>query len=115
LAAQNISSAEIRLDPPELGPMQVKVALHHDQVSVNFTSPHALVRDTLDLQLNRLREMFAEQGMNLVNVDVSDKSFQQQERDAKGSDGTGSDQDNESHEETAVVQLLSQRLVDHYA
>ena len=118
MAAQNISSAEIRLDPPELGPMQVKVTVHQDQVNVNFTSPHAQVRDALDAQLNRLRDMFAEQGMNQVNVDVSDKSFARQEQesrqDAKGQRNGTLDEDD--HLEGDVnVQPLSLRLVDHYA
>jgi len=117
LAAQNVSSAEIRLDPPELGPMQVKVSVNQDQASVTFTSPHPAVREALDQQLNRLREMFSEQGLNLVNVDVSDKSFAQQEREqeesAKNSGSAGLDE--EELTPAAVTQAISMRLVDHYA
>lgn len=117
LAAQNVSSAEIRLDPPELGPMQVKVSVNQDQASVTFTSPHPAVREVLDQQLNRLREMFSEQGLNLVNVDVSDKSFAQQEREqeesAKNSGNTGLDE--EELVPVAITQAISMRLVDHYA
>lgn len=117
LAAQNVSSAEIRLDPPELGPMQVKVSVNQDQASVTFTSPHPAVREALDQQLNRLREMFSEQGLNLVNVDVSDKSFAQQEREqkesAKNSGNTVLDEDELAP--VAISQANSMRLVDHYA
>lgn len=118
MAAQNISAAEIRLDPPDLGPMQVKVSVHQDQVNVNFTSPHAQVRDALDLQLNRLRDMFSEQGLNLLNVDVSDKSFREQQQDSqqggKGK-GTGGTEDDELLNAQVSSQALSLRLVDHYA
>lgn len=116
LAAQNVSAAEIRLDPPELGPMQVKVSVNQDQASVTFTSPHPVVREALDQQLNRLREMFSEQGLNLVNVDVSDKSFAQQERDQQESaKNTNTDLDDEDLEPVGISQAVSMRLVDHYA
>ena len=117
LAAQNVSAAEIRLDPPELGPMQVKVTVNQDQqASVTFTSPHPAVREALDQQLNRLREMFSEQGLNLVNVDVSDKSFTQREQEESAKRQAGNAEvDEEELMPVAVSQSISSRLVDHYA
>lgn len=117
LAAQNVSSAEIRLDPPELGALQVKVSVNQDQTSISFSSPHPAVREVLDQQLQRLREMFSDSGLNLVNVDVSDKSFAQQERDQKESSAAtaNSDQDDEDLVPVGVSQAISMRLVDHYA
>lgn len=116
LAAQNVSAAEIRLDPPELGPMQVRVSVNQEQVNVSFVSPHPAVRDALDQQLQRLREMFSEQGLNLGNVDVSDKSFSQQdqERDETARKGTVT-LDNEELTPTTSQIVMSNRLVDHYA
>lgn len=117
MAAQNVSAAEIRLDPPELGPMQVRVSVNQDQVNISFTSPHPVVRDALDQQLNRLREMFAEQGLNLGNVDVSDKSFAQQDQEKNESArtaATATAAGEESATETGVSRV-STRLVDHYA
>lgn len=115
LAAQNVSAAEIRLDPPELGPMQVRVSVNQEQASVTFTSPHPMVRDVLDQQLNRLREMFAEQGLNLVNVDVSDKSFAQQEREKSESGKSQAVSEDEELAPLATTTLMPTRLVDHYA
>lgn len=117
LAAQNVSAAEIRLDPPELGPMQVRVSVNQDQASITFTSPHAGVREALDQQLNRLRDMFSEQGLNLVNVDVSDKSFAQREREQGESakQHTDAELDDEDLTPVGITQAISMRLVDHYA
>lgn len=116
LAAQNVSSAEIRLDPPDLGTMHVKVTVNQDQASVSFTSPHPVVREALDQQLNRLREMFSEQGLNLVNVDVSDKSFAQQQESEKGrSGGSANDVEDDELMPIAASTIVSTRLVDHYA
>jgi flagellar hook-length control protein FliK len=116
LAAQNVSSAEINLHPKDLGPMQVRVSVNQEQTSVSFTSHHPMVREVLDQNLNRLRDMFSEQGLNLVNVDVSDKSFSRQQGEGKeqqGSSGASGVDDEESI--TAITTIVPQRLVDHYA
>lgn len=118
-AAQNISTAELRLDPPDLGPMQVRVSSHQDQISVTFTSAQPAVREALDQSAARLREMFAEQGLDLVDVNVSDQSDRGQagEGEGDGSDrgrrqaGTGDDPD----PGVVTESLVSQYLVDHYA
>jgi flagellar hook-length control protein FliK len=117
LAAQNVSSAEINLHPKDLGPMQVRVSVNQEQTTVSFTSQHAVVREVLDQNLNRLRDMFSEQGLNLVNVDVSDKSFSSQQGDAQDQKGQGGTNDVAQDEETVVAMsaIVQQRLVDHYA
>lgn len=117
LAAQNVSSAEIHLNPEDLGPVQVKVSVNQEQTTVNFTSHHAVVREALDQNLGRLRDMFSEQGLNLVNVDVSDKSFNRQQGEAKDQKGqaTNGDLPNEDETQVAMSVITQQRLVDHYA
>ncbi len=117
MASQKLSSAELRLDPPDLGPMQVRVSSHQDQITVTFTSPQAAVREALDQNANRLREMFAEQGLDLVDVNVSDHSDQEQAaEDGEGrSGGRGGQSDGDDPESRVVEQRISDRLVDHYA
>lgn len=73
LSSQNLKSAEIQLDPAELGRMEVRIDMHKDQTQVTFLSPHAGVRDALEGQMQRLRDMFAQQGMTM-DVNVSDHS-----------------------------------------
>jgi flagellar hook-length control protein FliK len=115
LAAQNISSAELRLDPPELGPMQVRVSVQQDQVQVTFTSPHANVREALDQGASRLREMFNEQGLN-VNVEVSDQAHSRRQEGGEGSGRRGRESGDEPSEEVvAETSVANIRLVDHYA
>lgn len=115
LAAQNVQSAEINLHPKDLGPIQVKVSVNQEQASVSFTSHHAVVREVLDQNLNRLRDMFNEQGLNLVNVDVSDKSFSRQQGEGKEQKGQGANAAIEDETPVAVSAIVQQRLVDHYA
>lgn len=75
LSSQNLKSAEIQLDPAELGRLDVRISLNQDQAQVTFSSPHAQVREALESQMYRMREMFAQQGMNQLDVNVSDQSL----------------------------------------
>lgn len=85
LSSQNLKSAEIQLDPAELGRMEVRIDMNKDQTQVTFMSPHANVRDALEGQMQRLRDSFAQQGM-MMDVNVSDQS--------RGWNGGGSEPEN---------------------
>ncbi|WP_415897491.1 flagellar hook-length control protein FliK [Neptuniibacter sp. QD72_48] len=120
IAAQNTRVAEIKLDPPELGSLNIRVNINQDQVSLNFTSPHAHVRDAVEQSLPRLREMFAEQGLALQDSSVSDQSADQQRREqfADG-DGSGNQYGGgvgaEGEEGAKPENARSVSLVDYYA
>lgn len=68
-------TAHISVTPPQLGPVEIRLDLSQDQASMTFVSPHAPVRDAIEAALPRLREMLAEHGLSLGNVDVSAQSF----------------------------------------
>lgn len=85
MVAQNIQEAKIRLNPPELGLLEVRVQVGNDQqTSISFSSPHAQVRDALETAMPRLREMFGENGLTLGNVDVSHQSMTGQGHGTQG-------------------------------
>lgn len=121
LAAQNSRVAEIKLDPPELGSLSVRVQVNQDQVSINFTSPHAHVRDAVEQSLPRLREMFAEQGLALQDSSVSDQSSRESgEQLADGRHGGGTGGDSEEGDLAENLNQTDQKgrpisLVDYYA
>ena len=63
LSSQNLKSADIQLEPAELGRLDIRVNVATDQsTQITFVSGHAGVRDALDSQVYRLRELFAQQG-----------------------------------------------------
>lgn len=64
--------AEIQLDPPELGALQVRIQVHQDQAQVQFVSPHHQVREAIESSLDRLRDLFQQQGMQLSHSQVAD-------------------------------------------
>ncbi|MGB5261473.1 MAG: flagellar hook-length control protein FliK [Gammaproteobacteria bacterium] len=69
--SQNIQAANLRLNPQHLGPLEMQVQMEGDKATLAFTSQHAAVRDALESSLPRLREMFAQNGLDLVDVNVS--------------------------------------------
>ncbi|WP_438467274.1 flagellar hook-length control protein FliK [Marinomonas sp. PE14-40] len=68
---QGIQQAEIHLDPPELGSLTVKVSVDSDVATVSFVAASTQVKDLLEGQVQRLREMMAQQGVELTEVDVN--------------------------------------------
>ncbi len=73
------SLAEIRLDPPELGSMQVRVNISGDTANVNFVVQTQHAKDALTEAENRLRDMLAEQGITLGESFVQQQDAQQGE------------------------------------
>lgn len=74
LAASDEQIAEIRVNPPHLGPIEVVLTLQGNeasQASVQFASPHQAVREAIEAALPRLREMMAEAGIALGNATVN--------------------------------------------
>lgn len=82
LVSQQVQAAEVKLNPPHLGPVEVRLALNGQEANVSFTVAHGAVRDAVEQAIPRLREMFAEQNLQIVNVDVG-------QRDASSQASTG--------------------------
>lgn len=94
LSSQNLKSADIQLEPAELGRLDIRVNVATDQsTQITFISGHAGVRDALDSQVHRLRELFTQQGLAQPDVNVADQSRgqqqQQQQAQAQGSQLSG--------------------------
>ncbi len=122
MSSQNLQSAEIKLDPAELGRLDVKVSVNQEQTQITFTSAHAGVRDSLESQMFRLREMFAQQGMLNVDVNVADQSHAQQDSggrttgQGRGSAEGDTDEDSVHHVSTIREQHDGRLgMVDYYA
>ncbi|MHB9099903.1 MAG: flagellar hook-length control protein FliK [Sulfuricella sp.] len=79
MANQNHQVAELHLNPPNLGPLEVRLTVSNDQVSALFVSHHSAVREAIETALPRLREMLADNGIMLGNVTVGSESFSQQQ------------------------------------
>ncbi|ADE10833.1 flagellar hook-length control protein FliK [Sideroxydans lithotrophicus] len=67
-------TAELHLNPPQLGPLDVVIKVSGDQATALFTSPHAAVRDAIEQAMPKLRDMLADNGIMLGNATVSDQA-----------------------------------------
>lgn len=117
LTQQGLSSAKLHLNPAELGPLEIRISVHQDQASLSISSSHALVRDSIEQSLPRLRELLEEAGLTLADVDVNAQSQQQNQGEQGQAQGQGdsSVEDGESAEVTQSSQTSSSNAVDFYA
>ncbi|UVM48922.1 flagellar hook-length control protein FliK [Pseudomonas sp. B21-015] len=132
LSSANLKAADIQLQPAELGRLDIRVNMVPDQqTQVTFMSAHPSVREALDGQMHRLRDMFAQQGMGQVDVNVSDQSRgwqgQGQEQAQQGQGGrthsSGGRLDSVDEELPATVaevaanttSVIGSSAVDYYA
>ncbi|MFG1498235.1 flagellar hook-length control protein FliK [Saccharospirillum sp. HFRX-1] len=113
-----IKHATIRLDPPELGTLEIKVTVQHDQTQVQITSPNPQVREALESQSVRLREILEQQGLNLSNLDVRDQSSNgnADSGDGSGNRRGGGEGDDGLDQEVPLAAASSRPmgLVDHF-
>ncbi|ALQ55471.1 flagellar hook-length control protein [Pseudoalteromonas issachenkonii] len=85
----NNKEAEIRLDPPEMGSMQIRIRSDAEQAQINFVVQNQQAKEALEQSLPRLREMLMQQGLELGESsisygDSSGEQAQQQEGDSQG-------------------------------
>jgi flagellar hook-length control protein FliK len=74
----NLNDAKLQVNPPQLGPIEVRIAVRGDHAQVWLTSHSAVTRDALESSSPKLREMLGAQGFGQVSVDISQRSFQDQ-------------------------------------
>ncbi len=70
LRDNDVQTAELQIHPRHLGPVAVRIQIHEDQTTIQFASPHAVVREALEAALPRLRELFAGQQLPPAQVEV---------------------------------------------
>ncbi len=96
MMSKNLKNLDIRLDPPELGQMKIRMTMNNDVANVHFTVSNQQARDVIEQTLPRLREMLAQQGMQLADSSVQQQnSGQGQERYNSGEQQSGANRTND--------------------
>lgn len=103
MMSKNLKNLDIRLDPPELGQLKIRMTMNNDVANVHFTVTNQQARDVIEQTLPRLREMLAQQGMQLADSSVQQQSTGQgQDRynsgEGGGQSGSGSANDGQGDE-----------------
>lgn len=68
----NIEQAEIRLNPEELGSLQIKLSMHDGKMQLHMAAAVGVVKGILESALPYLRTSLAEQGIELQQTEVTD-------------------------------------------
>lgn len=117
LGQQGIKSAQIKIHPEDLGPIEINIKMDKNDASVNIVSHSAMVRDIIEQAMPKLRDMMAEQGLNLSDVHIN--SDQGSRQSSQGSAQKEPDRSFVAPEDE--IQLVStpkkppKRLVDYFA
>ncbi len=93
LATSDKQAAQLTLNPPQMGPIEISMRLEKGNATASFFSANAEVRDAIETAMPRLREMFANAGINLGQTNVSAESFKQASANEYGG-GSRSSNDN---------------------
>jgi flagellar hook-length control protein FliK len=91
----NWGSAKLQVTPPQLGPIDLQIAVQGEHAQVVMSTHSAVTREALETSIPKLKEMLGSQGFTQVSVDISQRSFQDRSAFnqpytwAKQSSGTG--------------------------
>jgi flagellar hook-length control protein FliK len=72
-----MTNASIKLSPPDLGPLEIRIALSAGQANIAFTTHSQVTREALEAAAPQLRSALGAQGFASVNVDVSQQPFRE--------------------------------------
>jgi flagellar hook-length control protein FliK len=114
-------TATLTLNPADLGPVEVRIAVREGEATVAFTATHADTRAALDAALPRLRDMFAAQGLLLTDGSVS-APYSGASGDAANDQSRRAQADlrrairgDDNQEVVATTRVTQQSLLDLYA
>jgi flagellar hook-length control protein FliK len=115
LSGQDVKQAQIRLNPQDLGPLDVKVSVEHGRVDVSFITQHAATTTAVQQGLDQLHQMLSGQGLSLGHATVGQHA-QQQPGAQQGQQSAGNTND-EAVADTPVAAAtrVAVGLVDAFA
>ena len=119
---QKIKQLEIRLDPPELGSMQVRLNLQNEQAAVSFIVQNQQAKEALEQNIGKLKEMLAESGIDVGDANIEQRSQQSSEQEGfaeQNSAGSGSAENEITEQQISMaganLYKASATGVDYYA
>jgi len=119
------SSAELQLNPAELGGLHVKLDVDNGAVNASFVCQHQAVAELVQDSMPRLRDAMQQGGMQLAQTTVSTGDFSQQQGAWQGASAQGNGAGNGGSgsrfggnaqgraDTTSTVAAASQRVSSH--
>ena len=119
---QKIQQVEIKLDPPEMGNIHVRVNLQHEQAAVQFVVQNQQTREALEQNMGKLRDMLAESGVDVGEANIEQREAKEQsgnnfDNQANNNESAELSEENFSENDQAMVNVLkaSSTGIDYYA
>ena len=111
IAEQQGGEATLRISPEGLGPVEIRMKLDGDRVDLGFLATQQDTRQALQDALPKLREMLAQQGLQLGQADVGQKHAQSSNDDARRSaGGVMNDEGTDAVARAPEPQVVTRRL-----
>ncbi|MES2104177.1 MAG: flagellar hook-length control protein FliK [Pseudomonadota bacterium] len=74
MVAGGKQTAELTLNPPDLGPMQVVLSVNNDKATATFVTAQPEVREALESAMPKLRQMMSDAGVQLAGFSFNTQS-----------------------------------------
>ena len=103
LLSINNKEAEIRLDPPEMGSMQIRIRSDAEQAQINFVVQNQQAKEALEQSMPRLREMLAQQGIELGESSIQQGNSQSDTGGDGQQNGRGQQANQQQNEEESAL------------
>ena len=119
MVSQRMKEVEVKLDPVALGPVRIHLKMDEEnKAHVTLSAQHGLTRDMLENALPRLRDMLAQQGVDIGSATVDSGAQQQASEQQQQTTG----QNKGADLSTDAANLISETpvwksvdgLVDHF-
>lgn len=123
IAEQQGGDATLRISPEGLGPVEIRLKLDGERVDLGFSASQQDTRQALQDALPKLREMLAQQGLQLGDANVGQRQAgQAQDGEAKNERGFGEDEEGgivinapRANEASLVIGRGGRGVLDLYA
>ncbi|MFZ6846374.1 flagellar hook-length control protein FliK [Undibacterium sp. RuTC16W] len=100
MVAGGEQTAELTLNPPDLGPLQIVLSVSNDQASATFSSAQPEVREALEAALPRLKQMMNDAGVQLSGFSVNSQASQQNNQQPESRSGLSASRQTNGNNET---------------
>lgn len=111
--------ADIRLDPADLGMMQIKVNMQGEQAHISFVVQSQQTQQLMEQSIQRLRELLINQGVDVGDTFVShdEQAFENQQQEGGDANGELASESEQAEDETSevAVQVVDDGRIDDFA
>jgi flagellar hook-length control protein FliK len=115
MLSEHSQFARIAVNPPELGPVEVRINVVGDEANIQIAAPHAATRDALQDALPRLRAALGDSGLALGDANVFAQMPHRESPPEHGASRTAFEHDDDAEVARAsMVRHIKLGLVDAF-